>query len=116
MINAINGFADVQFHDPMFALRELQNSAPEIFEDMDVDLENGMVTVKGVENHLRRIAKEKDWAVKKAATDTTTTTGPTTTTRPSGAPPAGPANSGDKAARRKALADKFPVIAHGRKF
>lgn len=123
VINAINGFRDLEFHDTGFILRELQSSAPEIFEDMEVDLDNSTVTVKGVENHLRRIAREKDWAVKKnnnpgnngnkngAAAGSSTTPPP----RGSGAPPANPAASGDKASRRAALATKFPVISHGRK-
>lgn len=122
IINAINSFRDIEFHDTMFVMRELQSSAPDIFENMDVDLDNGTVTVKGVENHLRRIAKEKDWAVKKnstgAAGDQNGNGGgqnPPAPPRGSGAPPANPTTNQDKAARRKSLADKFPVISHGRK-
>ena len=120
VINAVNGFRDIEFHDINFVLRELQSSAADVFENMDVDLENGTVTVKGVENHLRRIAKEKDWAVKKNATGAAGENGgqgqnPPAPPRGSGAPPANPTANQDKAARRKSLADKFPVIAHGRK-
>ncbi|AEL97930.1 head scaffolding protein [Mycobacterium phage Patience] len=117
VINAINGFKDIQFHDTKFVLNELKNSAPEIFEDMEVDLDGGTVTVSGVENHLRRIAKEKDWAVKKISTPENSNQhqNPTPVPRGSGAPPANPGLSGDKATRRKALAEKFPVISHGRR-
>jgi hypothetical protein len=120
IINAINSFRDIEFHDINFVLRELQSSASDVFENMDVDLENGTVTVKGVENHLRRIAKEKDWAVKKNAAGASTqqqngNQPPAPPAGSSGAPPANPTTNQDKAARRKSLADKFPVIAHGRK-
>lgn len=118
VMNAINGVKDLEFHDTNFIMRELQVSAPEIFEDMEVDLDAGVVTVKGVENHLRRIAKEKDWAVKKNSTIDPNANngggGGAAPVRSSGAPPANPTVNQDKASRRASLADKYPVIRHGR--
>jgi hypothetical protein len=124
IINAINSFKDIEFHDPNFAAGKL---GAEILEGMEVDLDAGTVTVKGVENDLRRIAKEYDWAVKKRSANNDQNNGSGNQNgatrnsqngspiRNSGAPPANPGSAGDKATRRKALAERFPVIAHGRK-
>ena len=113
IMNAIGSFDEIQFHDPNFVLHEL---GQDILENMEVDLENGTVTVSGIENDLRRIAKEKSWAVKKVAQQEQQQTTQTREIKPkgSGAPPPPPGGSGDKASRRAALIDKFPVIGHGR--
>ena len=113
VLNAINSFQDIQFHDPNFVMHEL---SADIFEGMEVDLENGTVTVSGIENDLRRIAKEKSWAVKKVAQQDPVGGGqqPPKPPRGSGAPPAPPGGDTSKQARRAALIDKYPVINHGR--
>lgn len=112
ILNAINGFQDVQFHDPQFVLHELSQ---DIFENMEVDLENATVTVSGIENDLRRIAKEKSWAVKKAAQQNDDGQNPyPPRPRGSGAPPPPSGSAGQRQSRRQALVDKYPVIAHGR--
>lgn len=112
VLNAINGFTDIQFHDPNFVMHELSS---DIFEGMQVDLENGTVTVSGIENDLRRIAKEKSWAVKRVAQQDPVGGGQQPPKpRGSGAPPAPPGGDAGKQARRAALMDKYPVIGHGR--
>jgi hypothetical protein len=116
VVNAINGFKDIEFHDTKFALSKL---SADIFDQMEVDLENGTVTVTGIENDLRRIAKENEWAVKSKGSVPPNVPGGdqrrTPAGRPSGGAPAG-GSGGDasKATTRKALAARFPVIMHGR--
>lgn len=116
VINAINGFKDIEFHDTKFALSKL---SADVFDQMEVDLENGTVTVTGIENDLRRIAKENEWAVKnKSSVAPNVSAGGQQRTpagRPSGGAPAGSAGGdASKATQRKALAARFPVITHGR--
>jgi hypothetical protein len=113
VINAINGFKDVEFHDPKFVIREL---SADVFENMEVDLENSTVTVSGIENELRRIAREKDWAVKKnnRPDQQNGNQQQRSNTRSTGAPPPPPNGNNDKASRREALINKFPVIGAGR--
>ena len=112
VINAINSFTDVQFHDPKFAMSKL---SPEIFEKMQVDLENGTVTVTGVENDLRRVAKEYEWAVKKAGATETAPPVVTPPARATGGAPRGGGGDSSTATTRKAHMARYPVIAHGRR-
>jgi hypothetical protein len=114
ILNAINSFTDIQFHDPRFVMHEL---SADVMESMEVNLDAGTVTINGIENELRRIAREKDWAVKKNNVPTSNSSnqgsGPKAPARGSGSPPPPPSGANDKASRRAALIDKFPVIAHG---
>lgn len=112
IINAINNFKDVTWHDPMFPISKLD---PAILENMTVDLEAGTVTVTGVENDLRRIAKDYEWAVVNPAAQSPNPP-PRQQPRPrgTGTPPAPPNGSNDKATRRQSLIDKWPVLTQGR--
>jgi vacuolar-type H+-ATPase subunit I/STV1 len=115
VVNAINGFKDIEFHDIKFAMSKL---SADVFDQMEVDLNNGTVTVNGIENDLRRIAKENEWAVKNKGSVTTNVNGngqqKTPAGRPSGGAPNGSGGDASKATARKALAARFPVIMHGR--
>lgn len=115
IINAINGYEDIKFHSVDFAAANLSS---DIRDNMVVDLEKGTVTITGIENELKRIAKENEWAVKaKVAPGQQQQNGnqPTSVTRGSGAPPAAPARPGSKSERRAELEQKWPVIARGRR-
>lgn len=115
VVNAINGFKDIEFHDTKFAMSKL---SADVFDQMEVDLENGTVTVTGIENDLRRIAKENEWAVKNKGSVPGNVNGTeqrkTPVGRPSGGAPNGSGGDASKATQRKALAARFPVIMHGR--
>ena len=109
IVNAIQGMKDYEFHSAKHVLNELD---PNSF-DVDVDLQNGSATVTGIENEIKRVAKEMPWLVaqtKSAGMSNVRNSG----IRPSGAPPANPNGDSDKVARREALMKKFPVISHGR--
>ena len=108
VVNAINSFDELKFHDVDFIVHELD---PAIMEDMIVDLENSTVTVKGIENDLRRIAKEKSWAVKQTAAGDQQKQ--QRQQRPSGAPPSGNNGGKSNSGRREELLARFPVIGHG---
>lgn len=108
LVNAIQGMKDYEFHSARHVLNELD---PNSFE-IDVDLENGTATITGVENEIKRVAKEMPWLVAQAKTGNITNK--TTIPRGSGAPPANPNGDAAKVARRTELMKKFPVIAHGR--
>jgi len=115
VVNAINSFKDIEFHDVKFAMSKLSS---DIYDQMEVDLANGTVTVSGIENDLRRIAKENEWAVKNKGSVVANVNGSeqrkTPTGRPSGGAPNGSGGDASKASARKALAARFPVITHGR--
>ena len=115
VVNAINGFKDIEFHDIKFAMSKLSS---DVFDQMEVDLANGTVTVTGIENDLRRIAKENEWAVKNKGSVTANVNGSeqrrAPAARPSGGAPSGAGGDASKATARKALAARFPVITHGR--
>lgn len=111
IVNAIQSNPDLEFHSAKHVLRELDMDAL----DLDVDLENGTATVSGIDNELKRIARECEWLVKrnnKAEAATTTAAKPKA--RPSGTPPAPPGANGSKANRRQELSKRFPVIMHNR--
>ena len=84
---------------------------------IEVDVENGKATVTGIENEVKRIAKDFSWLVKNAANDQNNNghRGPGRP-RSTGAPPAGPGGSGggDKSARRNEMMNRFPVLMQGR--
>lgn len=114
LLNAINGYTDIQWHDPKFVMGKLDST---ISESMEVDLENGTVTVSGIENDLKRVAKEYDWAVKKTAAPSSngnSAGGAKPVTRGSGAPPAPPNGGSSKETKRSNLIDKYPVLRAGR--
>ena len=111
IINAIQSNADLEFHSSKHVMRELN---PEAFE-LDVDLENGTATVTGIQDELKRIARECDWLVKKnGRMETSNTSGAKPKVKASGAPPAPPGANGSKTNRRNELGKRFPVIMHNR--
>lgn len=108
IVNAIQGMKDYEFHSARHVLNELD---PNSF-DIDVDLQNGTATVTGIENEIKRVAKEMPWLVAQAKSSNGVAKNPMP--RSSGAPPANPNGDADKVARRAELMKKFPVISHGR--
>lgn len=108
IVNAIQGIKDYEFHSARHVLNELDHNS----FDVDVDLENGTAIVSGIENEIKRVAKEMPWLVAQAKGSNNIGKNPMP--RSSGAPPANPNGDADKVARRAELMKKFPVIAHGR--
>lgn len=108
VVNAIQGMKDFEFHSARHVLNELDANA----FDVDVDLENGTATVTGIENEIKRVAKEMPWLV--AQSKNSNQMGKNPLPRSSGAPPANPNGDADKVSRRAELMKKFPVISHGR--
>lgn len=109
MINAIQGMKDYEFHSARHVLNELD---PNAF-DIDVDLENGTATISGIENEIKRVAKEMPWLVAQAK-GANASGAKGSLPRSSGAPPVNPNGDAAKVTRRAELMKKFPVIAHGR--
>lgn len=112
IINAVtHNESGIQFHEPSGIVRELNEDGFEL----NIDLERGTASVKGIENELKRIANEKSWLVKAAVNDqqqqTRTTQKPPT--RSSGTPPANPSQQNNAASRRAALEQRWPVINQG---
>ena len=111
IINAVQSNPDLEFHSSKHVMRELN---PEAFE-LDVDLENGTATVTGIQDELKRIARECDWLVKKnGRTEASNTSGAKPKVKASGSPPAPPGANGSKTNRRNELGKRFPVIMHNR--
>ena len=112
IINAIQSNPDLEFHSAKHVMRELNLDN----FDMDVDLENGTATVTGIEDELKRIARECDWLVKRNGKIDQGIGGNAgkPKVKPSGAPPAPPGSNGSKANRRQELSKRFPVIMHNR--
>lgn len=108
IVNAIQSVKDYEFHSARHVLNELD---PNAF-DIDVDLQNGTATVTGIDNEIKRVAKEMPWLVAQSKNSNPMSKNPMP--RSSGAPPANPNGDADKVARRAELMKKFPVIAHGR--
>ena len=111
VMNAIQSNPNLEFYSAKHVMRELD---PNGF-DLEVDLENGTATVNGIDNELKRIARECEWLVKsngKAAANGN----PPTTTKPrsSGAPPTPPGGNSSKTNRRRELSKRVPVIMHNR--
>ena len=83
--------------------------------DLEVDLESGTARVNGIENELARIAKEKEYLVKKPTLDNgDQSNNGTRRPRGTGAPPGPQPTNATKATRRKELEAKWPVIVSGR--
>lgn len=106
IINAIQGMKDYEFHSARHVMNELDANS----FDVDVDLENGTATITGIDNEIKRVAKEMPWLVAQAKNNSM---GKNPMPRSSGAPPANPNGDADKVSRRAELMKKFPVIAHG---
>lgn len=107
IVNAIQGMKDYEFHSARHVLNELD---PNSF-DVDVDLQNGTATVTGIENEIKRVAKEMPWLVAQSKNNGVPKN---PMPRSSGAPPANPNGDADKVSRRAELMKRFPVISHGR--
>lgn len=112
MINAIQGFKDAEFHEARQVLMELREGDYNF--DVDIDLENGQATVSGIEDALKKIAKDKYWLVKNAANGSNGNGSGGSRARGSGAAPGSPSNTTTGEARRAEMIKKFPVIAAGR--
>jgi hypothetical protein len=84
--------------------------------DLDVDLESGTATVNGIDNELKRVARDCEWLVKRNGRVSGGGAGEQVKpkVRSSGAPPAPPGANGAKANRRQDLSKRFPVIMHNR--
>lgn len=110
LINAIQGNKEYKFHDPSDVIRRLDHSSYEF----NVDLENGTATVSGVENELRRIAKENDYLVIKPNGEVAQNGTATRSPRATGNPPGPTPTNASKSQRRAELEAKWPVIGAGR--
>lgn len=112
VINAIQSNPDLEFHSAKHVMRELDMEA----FDLDVDLESGTATVNGIDNELKRIARDCEWLVKRNGRVSGGGAGEQAKpkVRSSGAPPAPPGANGAKANRRQDLSKRFPVIMHNR--
>lgn len=112
-VNAIlNNESGISFHDPSDIVSKLDFDA----FDLDVDLENGKASVKGIENELKRIAKEKSWLVKTGSQEQSQEQQPPAPPKSSGKPPANNGGQGGNKAQqqRGAMEAKWPILAQGR--
>jgi hypothetical protein len=109
LINAIQGNKEYQFHDPSDVIRRLDETSYEF----NVDLEDRTASVSGVENELKRIAKEADYLVVKPNGEINQEK-PNPARRGTGNPPGPTPTNQSKSARRAELEAKWPVIGAGR--
>lgn len=107
LVNAIQG-SEYQFFNPRDVIARLSSDSYEL----NVDLENGVAEIKGIENELKRIATADDYLVKKPTVEDSAPV--KRTPRGTGAPPGPAPTNPSKANRRKELEAKWPVIAAGR--
>jgi TolA-binding protein len=108
--NAFLSNSDYQWNSVRQALAELDDNN----YDIDIDLDNGIATVSGMENEVKRIAQASPWLLKNKAEDKQDNNGSSGTRKPaSGKPPAPPKPDADKQSKRADLIKKFPVIATG---
>lgn len=112
--NALLNLSDFTWQDANDALMNLKDN-PAI--KVTVDIEKQIAQVDGLEAAAKDLATRKPWMLKTPEVPPTT---PPPAGRPTGAPPPPiPPVSGDKLARRKALAGKYsaikgvPVVAQG---
>lgn len=105
--NAFLSQPDIQWNSVKQAMAELDSSAFEV----DIDLASGKATVSGIENEVKRIAKDFPWLIKSAQNSTVT---PPATPRQqptrSGPAPSVPGTEAEKAAKRSDLMKRFPAI------
>lgn len=112
--NALLTHKDYQWHDTASALAKLDQGAIKT----TIDIEKGVATVEGLENEVKRIARENSWMLSKGPAEpgTPPATPPNPAApvagRPTGTPPAPPNTDAAKAAKRNGLIDKYPVIRH----
>lgn len=95
---------DFQWNSVKQAMSELSDDEYEI----DVDLETRKATVTGIENAVKRIARECPWLLKTAGD-----AGGGTSTAPrrgTGAPPAPPTGAAGAQAKRADMMKRFPAI------
>ena len=108
------GAAGIQFNSLRQAMAELDDNNYKI----DVDVDNRQAVIDGIDNEVKRIAKENPWLVKNAANnDDQNNGGQRRPGRPAGtgAPPTPPrGNQGGKQQRRDGLMNRFPVLMQGR--
>lgn len=108
--NAISNNTDgISFHNINDVISRLDHTSYEL----DVDLEGGIAKVSGIDNEIKRIAKENEYLVKKPTLENDTSNG-RAKPRGTGAPPGPAPTNPSKANRRKELEAKWPVIASGR--
>lgn len=106
----ITASGDTQWNSVKQAMAELDEEKYSV----NVNLENSNAEVEGIENEVKRIAKECPWLVKSAGEGEGETLRrgpgrPRTTGTPPGAPKAG-----GKTDKRDQMMNRFPVLMHGR--
>lgn len=112
--NALLTHKEYQWHDSASALAKVDQNAIKT----TIDIEKGVATVEGLDNEIKRVARENSWMLSKGpadppkAGDQPNPAAPVAG-RPTGAPPASPSANADKAKQRTSMIDKYPVIAHG---
>ena len=109
--NAINGFKDGEWHSSRQVFAELRDGGYQY--EVDVDLESGTATVRGIEDALKKIAKDSPWLVAKSKTQAPTQQ-TRNGTRASGSVPSASTQASGDAARREALIERFPAIGGSR--
>lgn len=108
LVNGIQGFKDAEWHSSRQVFAELKDDEYEI----DIDLEKGTATVTGIENALKRVAKDCPWLVSKDKTQNSNENqNSTTSRRPSGGPPANPGTGTDPASKRQNMIGRFSALA-----
>jgi hypothetical protein len=102
---------DTQWNSIKQAMAELDENNYTI----DIDLDNGVAEVNGIDNEVKRISKDFPWLVKSAGvTDVNGGARGPGRPRTTGAPPAPPKGNEAKKDRRDSLMNRFPVLMQGR--
>lgn len=112
-VNAIlNNESGISFHDPADIVSKLDFDAFEL----EVDLESNRAGVKGIENELKRVAKEKPWLVKTGSQEQSQEQQQPAPPKSSGKPPANNGGQGGNkgSQQRAAMETKWPILAQGR--
>jgi hypothetical protein len=113
--NALLTHKEYQWHDSASALAKVDQNAIKT----TIDIEKGVATVEGLENEIKRVARENSWMLSKGPATDPPKTGDQPNPaapvagRPTGTPPPPPNATADKAKQRNSMIDKYPVIAHG---
>lgn len=110
--------ANVQFHSLKQAMAELDENNFSV----DVNLDERKADVQGIENEVKRIAKDFPWLVKTTANNDEQGGSGRGPGRPphrpggTGAPPQAPkgGSQGNKGQRRDSMMNRFPVLMQGR--
>jgi hypothetical protein len=110
---------DIKWNSVKQAMAELQDGNYSV----NIDIDNGVAEVEGIENEVKRIAKDFSWLVKSAGVPEVQDGGKVAPVgragRPgqpaaTGLPPAPPKGNQGKQARRDGMMNRFPVLMQGR--